>query len=44
MIAMLEDGLDISRIITHRLPVDEFEQGFAIMKAGKSGKIVLDWT
>ena len=44
MIAMLEDGLDISRIITHRLPVDDFEKGFATMKNGKSGKIVLDWT
>lgn len=44
MIAMLEDGLDISRVITHRLPVDDFEQGFATMKSGTSGKIVLDWT
>ena len=41
---MLEDGLDINRIITHRLPVDDFEKGFTTMKAGKSGKIVLDWT
>mgnify|MGYP000495243995 CR=1 FL=1 len=44
MIAMLEDGLDISNIITHRMSVDDFEEGFAIMKSGKSGKIVLDWT
>ncbi|MBL4873300.1 MAG: L-threonine 3-dehydrogenase [Rhodobacteraceae bacterium] len=44
MIAMLEDGLDISRVITHRMPVDDFEEGFATMKTGKSGKIVLDWT
>ncbi|PCJ74380.1 MAG: L-threonine 3-dehydrogenase [Rhodobacteraceae bacterium] len=44
MIAMLEDGLDISRIITHRMPVADFEEGFATMKTGKSGKIVLDWT
>ncbi|OUS07661.1 L-threonine 3-dehydrogenase [Rhodobacterales bacterium 52_120_T64] len=44
MIAMLEDGLDINRIITHRLPVDDFEKGFATMKTGKSGKVVLDWT
>jgi len=44
MIAMLEDGLDIGRIITHRMPVDDFEKGFAAMKTGKSGKIVLDWT
>jgi len=44
MIAMLEDGLDVSRIITHSLPVSDFEKGFATMKTGKSGKIVLDWT
>ncbi|MGR3660928.1 MAG: L-threonine 3-dehydrogenase [Paracoccaceae bacterium] len=43
MIAMLEDGLDISRIVTHRFPVDEFETGFAAMLSGKSGKVVLDW-
>ncbi len=43
MIAMLEDGLDISRIITHRFPADQFEDGFAAMKSGKSGKVVLDW-
>ena len=43
MIAMLEDGLDISGIISHRLPVDAFETGFAAMHSGKSGKVVLDW-
>ena len=44
MIAMLEDGLDIGRVITHQFPVKEFEQGFATMLAGNSGKVVLDWT
>ena len=44
MIAMLENGLDVRRVITHRMPVDDFRKGFAIMKAGSSGKIVLDWT
>ena len=44
MIAMLENGLDVSAIITHRFGVDEFEQGFAAMKSGRSGKVVLDWT
>lgn len=44
MIAMLENGLDISAIITHRFGVDDFEQGFAAMKSGQSGKVVLDWT
>ncbi len=44
MIAMLEDGLDIKNVITHRLPVDDYRTGFEIMKSGRSGKVVLDWT
>ena len=43
MIAMLENGLDIRRVITHRFPVDEFRDGFETMRSGKSGKVVLDW-
>ena len=43
MIAMLQNGLDVSKVITHRFGVDDFEQGFATMKSGQSGKIVLDW-
>lgn len=44
MIAMLQNGLDVSKVITHRFDVDDFEQGFEAMKSGKSGKVVLDWT
>ena len=44
MIAMLENGLDVRRVITHRFRVDEFEAGFAAMRSGQSGKVVLDWT
>lgn len=44
MIAMLQNGLDISKVITHTYPVAEFEQGFADMLTGSSGKVVLDWT
>ena len=43
MIAMLQNGLDVSRVITHRFKVDEFKDGFAAMKSGASGKVVLDW-
>ena len=43
MIAMLENGLDVRRVITHRFPVAEFEAGFAAMRSGQSGKVVLDW-
>ncbi|WP_439495344.1 L-threonine 3-dehydrogenase [Bosea sp. (in: a-proteobacteria)] len=44
MLAMLESGLDIRKVITHRLPAREYESGFEIMMSGDSGKIVLDWT
>ena len=43
MIAMLENGLDVRRVITHRFGVDDFEAGFAAMRSGLSGKVVLDW-
>ncbi len=43
MIAMLENGLDVRRVITHRFAVDQFDEGFAAMRAGTSGKVVLDW-
>lgn len=44
MIAMLESGLDVSRVITHTYVADEFQKGFDAMRSGKSGKVVLDWT
>ena len=44
MIAMLQNGLDVSRVITHRFPVADFAEGFAAMKSGQSGKVVLSWT
>lgn len=43
MIAMLQNGLDVSRVITHRFAVDDFAKGFAAMKSGRSGKVVLNW-
>jgi Domain of unknown function (DUF1330) len=43
MIAMLESGLDVRKVITHRLPAKKFLEGFEIMRRGESGKIVLDW-
>lgn len=43
MIAMLQNGLDVSRVITHEFHVDEFAKGFAAMKSGQSGKVVLNW-
>ncbi len=43
MVAMLQSGLDISPIITHRFAVGDFQAGFETMLSGNSGKVVLDW-
>jgi threonine 3-dehydrogenase len=43
MSVMLESGLDIKPVITHRYRWNEYEKGFAAMKAGDSGKVILDW-
>jgi threonine 3-dehydrogenase len=41
---MIQGGLDISPVITHRYGADEFLRGFAAMDAGQPGKVVLDWS
>lgn len=43
MSAMIQGGLDISKIITHRLDIRDYEKGFEAMNSGKSGKVILDW-
>ena len=43
MTVMLESGLDIRPVITHRFPYQEFEKAFAIMRTGCSGKVILEW-
>ena len=43
MTSMIQSGLDISPIITHRFHYTEFEKGFAAMASGESGKVVLSW-
>jgi threonine 3-dehydrogenase len=44
MSVMLESGVDISPVITHRFRYDEFERGFEAMTTGQAGKVILDWT
>jgi len=44
MLAMLQSGLDVRKVITHRLPVRDYQLGFEAMQNGNSGKVVLDWT
>ncbi len=43
MIALVQSGLDVSGLITHRIGIDDFEDGFAAMISGNSGKVVMDW-
>ncbi|MDH3442156.1 MAG: L-threonine 3-dehydrogenase, partial [Gammaproteobacteria bacterium] len=44
MSSMLQSGLNIDPIITHRFPVDDFQEAFDLMESGQSGKIILDWS
>ncbi len=43
MTVMIESGLNIKPVITHRFQWNEFEQGFAAMRSGEAGKVILDW-
>ncbi|SNT75595.1 L-threonine 3-dehydrogenase [Paracoccus seriniphilus] len=44
MIALVQSGLDLTDLITHRISIDDFETGFAAMISGEAGKVVMDWT
>src|SRR5437016_12272237 len=44
MTALIQSGLDISPVITHRFPYTQFKEAIELMKSGNSGKIVLDWS
>ncbi len=44
MTVLLESGLDIAPVITHRYPYQEFEKGFEVMISGNCGKVILDWS
>jgi threonine 3-dehydrogenase len=44
MTVMLQSGLDIRPVITHRYPFTEFEAAFAAARSGDSGKVIMDWT
>ena len=44
MTMLIQKGLDITPVITHRLHYTEYARGFEIMASGKSGKVILDWT
>jgi len=44
MTVMLESGLDISPVITHRFSWRDYEKGFEVMRTGEAGKVILDWS
>ncbi|MDF7662354.1 L-threonine 3-dehydrogenase [Erwiniaceae bacterium L1_54_6] len=43
MAALIQSGLDLTPIITHRFSIDDFQQGFDEMRSGHSGKVILSW-
>ena len=43
MTSMLHSGLDIAPVITHRFPVERFEEAFDVVRGGRAGKVILDW-
>ena len=44
MTVMLESGLDIRPVITHRFAYQDFEKAFEAMRTGNTGKVILDWS
>ena len=44
MTVMLESGLDIRPVITHRFPYTEYQEAFEVVRSGQAGKVILDWT
>jgi len=43
MAALVQSGLDLTPLITHHFAIDDFQQGFDVMRSGQSGKVILDW-
>ncbi|MEJ5358499.1 MAG: L-threonine 3-dehydrogenase [Desulfobacterales bacterium] len=43
MTVMIQSGLDITPVITHRFPFTAFEEGFDVVRSGKAGKVILEW-
>jgi threonine 3-dehydrogenase len=43
MASLIQSGLDLSPMITHHFNIDDFQQGFDIMRSGQSGKVILNW-
>jgi threonine 3-dehydrogenase len=44
MTVMLQSGLDIKPVITHRFPFARFQEAFDVMLSGQAGKVIMEWT
>jgi len=44
MLALIDSGLDMKPMITHRFPARDFQEAFDLMETGKTGKVILDWS
>jgi threonine 3-dehydrogenase len=44
MVSLLQAGMNVTHVLTHRFRAEEFEEAFAVMRAGNCGKVILDWT
>ncbi|WP_461211564.1 L-threonine 3-dehydrogenase [Desulfocurvus sp. DL9XJH121] len=44
MAAMLQSGLNVAPAITHRFKIEDYQEAFEVMRSGRSGKVILDWT
>jgi threonine 3-dehydrogenase len=44
MASLIQSGLDLTPMLTHEFPVDDFQQGFELMASGQTGKVVLNWS
>jgi threonine 3-dehydrogenase len=43
MTVMIQSGLDITPVITHRFHYTAYQKAFEVMASGQSGKVILDW-
>lgn len=43
MQAMIQSGLNVTPVITHKFKIDDYKEGFEVMRSGNSGKVILDW-
>jgi len=43
MAGLIQSGLNLAPIITHHFGIDDFQQGFDVMRSGQSGKVILEW-